>query len=192
MLRIIFVFSCVSSFCFLPSFHRACDELPFLCGPEDRKKLLGVVPSIFGSWSLSLSLSRLLSIADQLHISDFFLDETLAARALSTDRQSSLTVDGGGGGTGGGLGGPLTNLRRANSSEIVGFEELKAIINMLETELGLLSTIDLVLNHTASNSPWLRDHPDSGYSPPDVHAHVCFSPSAWISLHGSASVEDGV
>ncbi|PHJ25580.1 amylo-alpha [Cystoisospora suis] len=103
------------------------------------------------------------SIADQLHISDFFLDETLAARALSSDRQSTLTIDGGGG-TGGGLGGPLTNLRRANSSEIVGFEELKAIINMLETELGLLSTIDLVLNHTASNSPWLRDHPDSGYN----------------------------
>ncbi|PFH35082.1 Amylo-alpha-1,6-glucosidase [Besnoitia besnoiti] len=93
------------------------------------------------------------SIADQLHISEFFLDDT-SEPSLSPRRGASGAVPG-----------CLAALRRANSSEIVGLEELKAIIHLMETELGLLSTIDLVLNHTASNSPWLRDHPDSGYSP---------------------------
>ncbi|CBZ54178.1 putative glycogen debranching enzyme [Neospora caninum Liverpool] len=96
------------------------------------------------------------SIADQLHISEFFLDDrSLKSRHLEACGDAA----------GAGLPEPVMPLRRADSSEVVGLEELRAIIHMMETDLGLLSTIDLVLNHTASNSPWLRDHPDSGYSP---------------------------
>nr|CEL76447.1 TPA: glycogen debranching enzyme, putative [Toxoplasma gondii VEG] len=97
------------------------------------------------------------SIADQLHISDFFLED----KSLTGERG----LEGDSSGAGQAAPGAVMALRRAASSDIVGLEELQAIIRMMETDLGLLSTIDLVLNHTASNSPWLQDHPDSGYSP---------------------------
>jgi len=35
----------------------------------------------------------------------------------------------------------------------------------IKQKYGLLSMIDVVLNHTANNSEWLNDHPDSAYSP---------------------------
>eukprot|EP00922_Rhytidocystis_sp_ex-Travisia-forbesii_P065763 GHVS01097677.1.p1 GENE.GHVS01097677.1~~GHVS01097677.1.p1 ORF type:complete len:1823 (-),score=304.21 GHVS01097677.1:256-5724(-) len=43
-------------------------------------------------------------------------------------------------------------------------EELEAAVAMLEVDLGLLSSTDLVLNHTASNSEWIAEHPECGYS----------------------------
>lgn len=41
---------------------------------------------------------------------------------------------------------------------------LKDVIGELEADLGILSACDVVLNHTADNSPWLREHPESGYN----------------------------
>jgi len=41
---------------------------------------------------------------------------------------------------------------------------LKTSVARLEKESGLLSAVDIVLNHTAGSSPWLLDHPESAYS----------------------------
>ncbi|KAL8274373.1 hypothetical protein Esti_001695 [Eimeria stiedai] len=46
-------------------------------------------------------------------------------------------------------------------------EGLKAVadaVGMLEHELGILSATDIVLNHTASNTEWIREHPEAGYN----------------------------
>ncbi|CAH7670497.1 amylo-1,6-glucosidase [Phakopsora pachyrhizi] len=37
-------------------------------------------------------------------------------------------------------------------------------LKKLRQEWGILSMTDVVWNHTANNSPWLRDHPESGYN----------------------------
>ncbi|KAF7458527.1 Gdb1p glycogen debranching enzyme [Cryptosporidium felis] len=44
------------------------------------------------------------------------------------------------------------------------YECLKKVISELEHDYGILSACDIVLNHTADNSPWLKDHPESGYN----------------------------
>ncbi|KAL3127434.1 glycogen debranching enzyme Gdb1p [Cryptosporidium hominis] len=41
---------------------------------------------------------------------------------------------------------------------------LKQVINELEIDYGILSACDVVLNHTADDSPWLKEHPESGYN----------------------------
>jgi len=43
-------------------------------------------------------------------------------------------------------------------------ERLRSIVRELEREHGLLSFSDVVWNHTAVNSPWLREHPEAGYA----------------------------
>ncbi|KAH7647596.1 Gdb1p glycogen debranching enzyme [Cryptosporidium bovis] len=43
------------------------------------------------------------------------------------------------------------------------YEYLKKVIHELERDYRILSTCDIVLNHSADNSPWLVDHPESGY-----------------------------
>ena len=40
----------------------------------------------------------------------------------------------------------------------------------------MLSIVDIVLNHTAHNSPWIADHPESCYSTADCQ-HLW---SAWL------------
>ncbi|PFH46873.1 glycoside hydrolase family 133 protein [Amanita thiersii Skay4041] len=42
---------------------------------------------------------------------------------------------------------------------------IKNILQVAKNEYGLLSLTDVVLNHTASDSPWLLEHPEAGYSP---------------------------
>eukprot|EP00922_Rhytidocystis_sp_ex-Travisia-forbesii_P065765 GHVS01097680.1.p1 GENE.GHVS01097680.1~~GHVS01097680.1.p1 ORF type:complete len:1836 (-),score=266.89 GHVS01097680.1:358-5865(-) len=85
------------------------------------------------------------SIANQHEIAaSFFLDSPPATLAKSE----------------GGVQGPPT----CALSEEARTDELQAAVAMLEGELGLLSSTDLVLNHTASNSCWIRTHPECGYS----------------------------
>ncbi|KAF8478259.1 glycoside hydrolase family 13 protein [Gautieria morchelliformis] len=42
---------------------------------------------------------------------------------------------------------------------------VKEALRVARDDYGLLSLTDVVLNHTASNSPWLLDHPEAGFSP---------------------------
>jgi hypothetical protein len=44
---------------------------------------------------------------------------------------------------------------------------LKAKVDHLKNEYGLLGIIDIVLNHTAGNSDWLLEHPEAAYNTKD-------------------------
>ncbi|KAI0057454.1 glycoside hydrolase family 13 protein [Artomyces pyxidatus] len=46
-----------------------------------------------------------------------------------------------------------------------GVAKMEDILRVARDEYGLLSLTDVVLNHTADNSPWLAEHPEAGYSP---------------------------
>jgi len=46
-----------------------------------------------------------------------------------------------------------------------GVKRVRDILTVARDEYGLLSLTDVVLNHTANNSPWLREHPEAGFSP---------------------------
>jgi glycogen debranching enzyme len=39
---------------------------------------------------------------------------------------------------------------------------VKEILRVAKEDYGLLNLTDVVLNHTASDSPWLLDHPEAG------------------------------
>lgn len=43
-----------------------------------------------------------------------------------------------------------------------GVKEITKIITECREKYGLLSLTDVVLNHTANDSPWLEEHPESG------------------------------
>ena len=43
-----------------------------------------------------------------------------------------------------------------------GKAQVEQILKVAKEEYGLLSLIDIVLNHTADDSPWLVEHPESG------------------------------
>lgn len=43
-------------------------------------------------------------------------------------------------------------------------EDVLQLTKKLQKDKGLLSITDIVFNHTADNSQWLRDHPDAGYN----------------------------
>uniref|UniRef100_A0A060T7E8 Glycogen debranching enzyme n=1 Tax=Blastobotrys adeninivorans TaxID=409370 RepID=A0A060T7E8_BLAAD len=45
-----------------------------------------------------------------------------------------------------------------------GEKEVARLVETMEKKHGLLPIIDVVLNHTAHNSEWLKDHPEAGYS----------------------------
>ncbi|OCH93668.1 glycoside hydrolase family 13 protein [Obba rivulosa] len=46
-----------------------------------------------------------------------------------------------------------------------GKSKLEEMLRIAREEFGLLSLTDVVLNHTANDSPWLLEHPEAGYSP---------------------------
>lgn len=51
----------------------------------------------------------------------------------------------------------------ANSSDHKsGRKAVEEILKIAREEYGLLSLTDVVLNHTANNSPWLVEHPEAG------------------------------
>lgn len=43
-----------------------------------------------------------------------------------------------------------------------GVTQIEAMLKIAREEYGLLSLTDVVLNHTANDSPWLNDHPEAG------------------------------
>ncbi|KAK1143430.1 bifunctional 4-alpha-glucanotransferase/amylo-alpha-1,6-glucosidase [Aspergillus melleus] len=45
-----------------------------------------------------------------------------------------------------------------------GESDVAQLVSRMETDYGLLSLTDVVWNHTASNSKWLEEHPEAGYS----------------------------
>lgn len=45
-----------------------------------------------------------------------------------------------------------------------GERDIADMITVLEKDYGILSMTDIVFNHTANNSQWLREHPESGYN----------------------------
>ncbi|TFK32810.1 glycoside hydrolase family 13 protein [Crucibulum laeve] len=46
-----------------------------------------------------------------------------------------------------------------------GQKAIEEILKLAREEYGLLSLTDVVLNHTANDSPWLVEHPEAGFSP---------------------------
>ncbi|KAJ7634145.1 glycoside hydrolase family 13 protein [Mycena polygramma] len=46
-----------------------------------------------------------------------------------------------------------------------GKAQVEEILKVAREEYGLLSLTDVVLNHTADDSPWLVEHPEAGFSP---------------------------
>ena len=44
------------------------------------------------------------------------------------------------------------------------FDEVHAVLSMIRREWKILSIVDVVLNHTANESPWLQDHPECSYN----------------------------
>ncbi|GMM31571.1 bifunctional 4-alpha-glucanotransferase/amylo-alpha-1,6-glucosidase [Martiniozyma asiatica (nom. inval.)] len=45
-----------------------------------------------------------------------------------------------------------------------GTDDVQSMVETLEKDYGILSMTDIVLNHTANNSQWIRDYPDVGYN----------------------------
>lgn len=45
-----------------------------------------------------------------------------------------------------------------------GEKDVAELVKTMESKHGLLSLTDVVLNHTANNSPWLPEHPDATYN----------------------------
>ena len=45
-----------------------------------------------------------------------------------------------------------------------GEADVSRMVKILEKDYGILSMTDIVFNHTANNSVWIRDHPDVGYN----------------------------
>lgn len=68
---------------------------------------------------------------------------------------------------------------------------LQETIKWMENELGLLSMIDVVWNHTACDSPWLADHPEAGYTLENSpHLKIAYELDESI-LRFSASMQEG-
>lgn len=60
----------------------------------------------------------------------------------------------------------LANQQKVNPQfgETVTFDDVEKVMRQCREEWGISSICDIVLNHTANESEWLREHPDSTYS----------------------------
>jgi glycogen debranching enzyme len=57
-----------------------------------------------------------------------------------------------------------------------GVTQMENLLRIAKEEFGLLSLTDVVLNHTANNSPWLQEHPEAGKSI-GTHWRIVFTDS---------------
>lgn len=44
------------------------------------------------------------------------------------------------------------------------FDDLKQLVAKMKDEWGILTVSDVVWNHVAKNSPWIKEHPECGYN----------------------------
>ena len=51
-----------------------------------------------------------------------------------------------------------------NSSKQYDFNDISALIEFMRTEWRMVSLTDIVLNHTANETPWLKEHPEATYN----------------------------
>lgn len=58
-----------------------------------------------------------------------------------------------------------SSLFGADLKEEEGRKRVVEILKVAREEYGLLSLTDVVLNHTANDTPWLNEHPEAGFSP---------------------------
>ncbi|PAA61923.1 hypothetical protein BOX15_Mlig017645g1, partial [Macrostomum lignano] len=58
----------------------------------------------------------------------------------------------------------LRDQLKPNPAFAADWPQISALIERLQTELGLLSMADLVFNHTANDSPWIAEHPECAYN----------------------------
>jgi len=57
---------------------------------------------------------------------------------------------------------PMFNLE--NSSKQYDFDNIAKLVEFIRTEWKMVSFTDIVLNHTANETPWLQEHPESTYN----------------------------
>lgn len=62
------------------------------------------------------------------------------------------------------FGDAATGNKSKNPNAIVSFDAVEKVIKKLKHEWGIASICDIVLNHTANESEWLQEHPESTYS----------------------------
>lgn len=58
----------------------------------------------------------------------------------------------------------LADHTKLNPSFSSTWPELKSFVSRLNSDLGMISIVDVVLNHTANETDWLRDQPDATYN----------------------------
>ena len=58
----------------------------------------------------------------------------------------------------------LADQHHLNPSFGADWPQLESLVRKMETEWGVLSLCDIVLNHTAKESKWIRKHPEATYN----------------------------
>lgn len=72
-----------------------------------------------------------------------------------------------------------------------GYDDVEKLVNEMVVNWKTLSLTDLVLNHTANDSPWLQEHPECGYNLVNSpHLKPAFLADR-ILLHFSLDIGDG-
>ncbi|KAF8892098.1 glycoside hydrolase family 13 protein [Infundibulicybe gibba] len=74
-----------------------------------------------------------------------------------------------------------------------GKASIEEILRLAREEFGLLSLTDVVLNHTANDSPWLVEHPEAGYSPANSpHLTPALELDSAMLKFSSSLIENGL
>lgn len=59
-----------------------------------------------------------------------------------------------------------------SAEEDGGIAKMEEVLTLARDQYGLLHLTDVVLNHTANNSPWLEEHPEAGKYFTYIFRHV--------------------